>query len=184
MTLSRRGGLAGALALIALGAFASVAAANPNSAVSIVGKSFTPKDITVNGGDTVTWTVMQSIGELHTVTSGKPGDAQVGTVFDSGLTLKDNGQGYQFQFTTAGTFAYFCQVHPVDMTGTITVVGAAGSGPPAASGGPGQSGHPGPPSGEGESVPAQDKLVAAGILVVAIVLLFGAAMVYRRFNHI
>ena len=39
-------------------------------AVSIDGLAFKPPTITVAAGDTVTWTVTQSIGAQHSVTSG------------------------------------------------------------------------------------------------------------------
>ena len=44
---------------------------------------------------------------------------------DSGI--KDPGSAFQVTFGTAGTFRYFCQVHPEQMTGTIVV--RAGSSP-------------------------------------------------------
>jgi plastocyanin len=201
MTFTRRAGLAGALALVAISSLASVALANPNAEVSIVEKSFDPNQTTVEAGTTVVWTVTKSIGEPHTVTSGKLGDADAGKLFDSGMILKDDGQTYQFTFTSPGTFTYFCTVHPTEMTGTITVTGTAASGAPApsaaagspapaesgapaGSGAPGPSAAPLPPGAEHEPVPTSSKLAAAGILVVALVILFVAAMLYRRFNRV
>jgi len=73
--------------------------------------------VTIEVGDTVTWTFS---GDVHSVTSGQPGSPDGS--FDS--ELKAEGQTYERTFTAAGTFPYFCLVHPGLMTGTI-VVGAA-----------------------------------------------------------
>ncbi len=158
--------LAGGLLLVAMGIAAPALAAT--IAVSIADKAFDPAAIVVAEGDTVTWTVTKSIGEGHTVTSGKPGDATPGTVFDSKLSdidkLKDNGGTFSFKFDKAGTYAYFCQVHPT-MTGTVTVL-AAGQTP-----------------GESEAgIPIERRAIGAGILIVTLVVLFGAAIVWRRMN--
>jgi plastocyanin len=137
-------------------------------AVSIVDKSFQPADIVIRQGDTVTWTVTQSIGEGHTVTSGTPGASDAGSVFDSGLAsidnLKDNGATFSFTFDTPGSYAYFCRVHPT-MTGTILVL-AEGTSP-----------------GEAETgIPIERRLIGGGILLATLVVLFGAAIVWRRMN--
>src|SRR6476661_10574053 len=117
--------------LVVVGGAVAVPALAKDAAVSIVGTSFQPSTITVEAGDTVTWTTTQSIGQQHSVTSGKPGGADVGKVFDSGIGLQDNGQSFPFTFTTPGTYDYFCQVHPAQMTGQVIVTAAAGSAPPA-----------------------------------------------------
>jgi len=187
--------------LLAVGAIAAPALAQ-GDAVSIVGTSFQPSTITVGVGDTVTWTTTQSIGQQHSVTSGKPGGTDVGKEFDSGIGLADNGQSYQFTFQKAGTYDYFCQVHPTQMTGQIVVTAAGGSSPPAselpasaapASGAP-ASGPPASPGGSpvatqppispeaGEPIPPENRAIAAGVLAVALVLLFGASWLWRRLN--
>jgi len=187
--------------LLAVGAIAAPALAQ-GGAVSIVGTSFQPSTITVGVGDTVTWTTTQSIGQQHSVTSGKPGGTDVGKEFDSGIGLADNGQSYQFTFQKAGTYDYFCQVHPTQMTGQIVVTAAGGSSPPAselpasaapASGAP-ASGPPASPGGSpvatqppispeaGEPIPPENRAIAAGVLAVALVLLFGASWLWRRLN--
>jgi plastocyanin len=136
--------------------------------LSIVDKSFEPANITVNAGDVLTWTVTKSIGEPHSVTSGKPGDTAT-PLFDSGLDkLKDNGSTYQVTFDTPGTFAYFCTVHPDVMKGEVLVLPA---GEPA--GGAGEA---------GAGIAPERKLIAAGILAATLIVLFGAAWVWRRMN--
>jgi len=77
---------------------------------------FDPANAQIAPGDTVTWTNADTAS--HTVTSGKPSDNQTGTVFDSGLVKA--GVTFAFKFTNAGTYNYFCQVHPW-MTGMVTV---------------------------------------------------------------
>jgi plastocyanin len=155
------GGLLVVLALAAPALAATIA-------VSIVDKTFQPADIVIAQGDTVTWTVTKSIGEGHTVTSGTPGGADIGAAFDSGLAnidaLKDNGATFSFTFDTPGTYAYFCQVHP-QMTGTVVVL-AEGTTP-----------------GESEAgIPIERRLIGGGILLATLVVLFGAAVVWRRMN--
>jgi len=85
--------------------------------VSLKNTAYNPNSITVHVGTTVTWTNNDS-GIPHTVTSGTP-SAPSGT-FDAG-TL-NSGQSFQFTFSSAGTFAYFCRIHGAAMTGTVTVV--------------------------------------------------------------
>jgi plastocyanin len=182
-----------------------------SGAVSIVDTSFQPATITVAAGDTVTWTTTQSIGQPHSVTSGTPG-GDVGKDFDSGIGLKDNGESYQFTFDTPGTYLYFCQVHPTLMRGQVIVTAAGGaSAPPSAappasaapasaapasaapaSGAP-ASGAPANPGGPevtqppvspeaGEPLPPENKLIAAGVLGVVLILLFTASWFWRRMN--
>ncbi len=76
--------------------------------VSIDNFTFTPPELKVKVGDTVTWTNHDDIP--HTVVSaGK---------FRS-KTL-DTDQSFTFTFTEAGDYKYFCGLHP-HMTGMIKV---------------------------------------------------------------
>ncbi|MBI3623147.1 PEFG-CTERM sorting domain-containing protein [Candidatus Pacearchaeota archaeon] len=77
---------------------------------------FDPANAQITVGETVIWTNADTAS--HTVTSGKPSDNVTGTVFDSGLVKA--GGTYHEVFTSAGTFDYYCQVHPW-MTGIVTV---------------------------------------------------------------
>jgi plastocyanin len=95
----------------------------PKGASTNPTNGFDPKEINVKVGDTVKWT--NNDNTLHTVTSGKDSsDPNKGKDFDSGLTppnaLTTTGKIFQHTFTTAGTFPYFCQVHP-GMAGTVIV---------------------------------------------------------------
>ena len=84
---------------------------------------FDPQVINIQVGNTITWTNDDTVG--HTATSGKVTDNQTGTVWDSSL-IKAGGTYTSPPFTTAGTYNYFCQVHPW-MTGQVIVGGAAPS---------------------------------------------------------
>ena len=72
--------------------------------------SFSPKTFTVAVGATVTWTNHDSVP--HVVTSA---DDQ----FKKSPVLK-TGQRFSNTFATAGTYSYFCSIHP-RMTGEIIV---------------------------------------------------------------
>ena len=76
---------------------------------------WSPADITINAGDEVHW--MNVDTAAHTVTSGSPADGPSG-VFDSSLVMAD--ATYAFTFDEAGSYDYFCMVHPW-MVGSISV---------------------------------------------------------------
>ena len=95
-------------------------AAAPGSVV-IRDFSFTPRSITVNVGETVTWRNTGDEPHSATATDGS---------FDTG-TFR-GGQSRSQRFAKAGLFAYICTPHPF-MKGTVRVV-AAGSGGSAGSG--------------------------------------------------
>jgi LPXTG-motif cell wall-anchored protein len=77
---------------------------------------FSPASITIHVGDTVSWT--NNGPSPHTATAD-------GGSFDTGTLQK--GQSGSHTFTQAGTFTYFCRIHPF-MHGTVVVAAAAGSG--------------------------------------------------------
>ena len=80
---------------------------------------FEPKTINVKTGETVTW--KNNDNSLHTVISGKGlNDPNNGKAFDSGLTSLIPGKSWSHQFTKAGDFPYFCELHPA-MTGMVIV---------------------------------------------------------------
>ena len=76
--------------------------------VSVQEFSFGPVNLTVAAGDIVVWTFDGSI--VHTTT---------GPSWDSGNVSP--GGSYQQTFGAAGTFNYFCKIHPVSMQATVTV---------------------------------------------------------------
>jgi plastocyanin len=88
-------------------------------AVQISGYAFNPDNVTVHVGDTITWTNQDSVA--HTVTSANGGPLNSGPL--------NQGQSYSYQFTSPGTYSYYCAFHP-NMLGTVTVL-AAGPQPSA-----------------------------------------------------
>jgi plastocyanin len=76
---------------------------------------YDPSPANVAVGTTVTWT--NDDATLHTATSGTPGSGPTGE-FDSSYLAK--GKTFQHTFTKAGTFDYYCQLHPF-MVGQIVV---------------------------------------------------------------
>ncbi|MDZ7727166.1 MAG: plastocyanin/azurin family copper-binding protein [Dehalococcoidia bacterium] len=73
--------------------------------------SFNPSSVTINVGDTVTWSHNDE-GLPHNVTSSGGGPLDSGN-FEAGGT-------FQFTFTEPGTFGFMCTIHP-SMTGSVTV---------------------------------------------------------------
>ena len=78
-------------------------------AVTIDNFNFNPATLTVAAGSTVVWTNQDDVP--HTVTSDE-------NVF--GSSALDTGEKFEFKFTKAGTFSYYCKVHP-KMTGKVVV---------------------------------------------------------------
>lgn len=68
---------------------------------------FIPAEVTVSVGTTVTWSNDDTVA--HTVTSGTPSGGSDG-VFDSSIFMV--GTTFEHTFDQAGTYDYFCMVHP------------------------------------------------------------------------
>ena len=83
---------------------------------------FIPSTVVITVGGTVTWENTDTAA--HTSSSGTPTDGPDG-VFDSSLIMA--GGSYSHAFDTAGTFDYFCMVHPW-MEGTVIVEAEAAHG--------------------------------------------------------
>jgi plastocyanin len=90
-------------------AFAAVAAQDPTNVVTIGNFTFSPKDLTVAVGTTVKWVNHDDIP--HTV-------VEKNTTFRS--KALDTDDSYSFTFTSAGSFDYFCGLHP-HMVGKVIV---------------------------------------------------------------
>jgi plastocyanin len=104
------------LGIVALGVGQKSLAASPQekkptTEVTIDNFSFGPKALTVQVGTTVTWTNRDDIP--HTVVS-----------TDDLKTFKskvlDTDEKFSFTFSKAGSYPYFCSIHP-KMTGKIIV---------------------------------------------------------------
>src|SRR4029078_197296 len=88
----------------------------PGSSVPSNSKFFAPERTTASKGDTVTW--INEDTTLHTVTSGTPDEGNSGSEFDSSYLAA--GKKFEHTFDTAGTFDYYCTLHPY-MTGKVEV---------------------------------------------------------------
>ncbi len=80
-----------------------------NTEIKIDNFSFGPQTVTVPVGATVTWTNRDDIP--HTVVSTEG-------VFKS--KVRDTDEKFSYTFMKAGTYPYFCSVHP-KMTGLVVV---------------------------------------------------------------
>ena len=105
---------AGVLLALLAGGFAGAGLAAAESApetdrVTIDNFTFTPPTLTISAGTTVTWTNRDDIP--HTVLTE---DRRI----KSGAL--DTDDAFSFKFDAAGTYNYFCSIHP-KMTGTIVV---------------------------------------------------------------
>ena len=101
------------IAMLLLAGTPSVAANDQPSGssadVKIDNFSFGPQTLTVSVGTTVVWTNRDDIP--HTVVS-------TDGVFKS--KVRDTDEKFSYTFTKAGTYPYFCSVHP-KMTGKVVV---------------------------------------------------------------
>jgi plastocyanin len=99
---------AAAMLLFGIGAYAGASAPD---AVTIANFAFSPTPLTVAPGTKVTWS--NTDDEPHTVRSA-----------DGGKTFKspalDTDDKFSFTFAKAGTYKYFCSIHP-RMVGTVIV---------------------------------------------------------------
>jgi amicyanin len=88
--------------------FTTAGAAGPVE-IKIDNYSFTPADITVAAGTTVTWVNRDDVP--HTVRNND------GTLKSKALDTDDK---FSMMFDKAGTYEYYCSVHP-KMTGKVVV---------------------------------------------------------------
>jgi plastocyanin len=86
----------------------TASAAEVAADISVEGFAFVPARVTITLGETVRWTNMDAVG--HTTTS------------DDGSWNDSLSQPFEFTPTEAGTFEYFCAIHP-EMRGTLIVEG-------------------------------------------------------------
>jgi len=106
------GALTLALGLTACGGSSGPPAPLPPNTVRVANFSFSPKDLTIPLGTTITWDFDQPDAPHNVVTTSGPATVNSGTPQGSGR--------YTYTFTKAGRYTYDCQVHPY-MTGTVVV---------------------------------------------------------------
>ncbi|MFN7941025.1 MAG: Calx-beta domain-containing protein [Thermoanaerobaculia bacterium] len=107
---------------LALGAaaLAAPALATGHSVTAGPGTSFSPKNLTITAGDTVTWT---NVGGTHNVAA-DDGSFRCANGCDGmgGNGNPATGWSFTLTFNSAGSIPYHCEVHGGSgMTGTITV---------------------------------------------------------------
>ena len=83
--------------------------------------AFDPQEVTIEVGQSVRWTNLETF-IAHTTTSGNPGDADLGSLWDSGNLQP--GESFAFEFNEVGEFIYFCEIHPVQMRDAKVIVTA------------------------------------------------------------
>ena len=150
-----------------------------SGSVTIADFQFTPAQITINQGDTVTWTNNGPAAHSATAPDGS---------FDTGIFPA--GQSRTHTFSDAGTFSYICTPHP-NMHGTIVVQASQSGGDTPDSNTPDGSGDSGGASGGdssgaeaaqsdgGPSLPSTGGDTGALLVLGALMLLLGVA-VHRR----
>ncbi|HEX2766158.1 MAG TPA: cupredoxin family copper-binding protein [Candidatus Limnocylindria bacterium] len=144
---------------------ASGVRAGSSHLVEIEDFAFTPATLTIQVGETVTWTNLDQVEHTATSTSG---------AFDSGLL--GQGESYSVTFTEAGTYDYLCTPHP-SMTGQIVVVAAPTAPTPA----PSQATSGGElPDVATAPPPSTDPRAPIGIALLAALGLVLAATLRRR----
>lgn len=114
----------------------SIATGGSDQMEAIQALDYYPHSITIHAGDTVTWTNPTSIPHMIAIPQagqspppGPPNQAPVGgNVFDNSTYISSgfliNGKTYSVKFTAPGSYAYYCMVHPPEMTGAIVVLPA------------------------------------------------------------
>ena len=152
------------------------AKAAASGSVTISDFQFSPGQITINQGDTVTWTNNGPAAHSATAPDGS---------FDTGIFAA--GESRSHTFSDAGTFSYICTPHP-SMTGTIVVQASqSGGDTPDSSTGGGTSGDTGgdtagaeaAQSDGGPSLPSTGGDSGALLILGGLMLLLGVA-VHRR----
>jgi plastocyanin len=172
MTRTARLSLAFALVgLLIAPAVGPVSAAD--GSVSIEGFAFSPSTVTVKVGVSVTWTNNDSTAHTATADDDSFDTEQLG-----------NGESSTLTFSTAGSFAYHCAIHP-QMNGTLVVEAAATAAPSAttASGGGGTGATPAATDTLPVAAPGPDDLssvVAVLLAILGISMLLGTYAFDRR----
>jgi plastocyanin len=141
-----------ALVLIVVMAPSAGATGRTTTTVSIQDFFFSPANVSVPAGTTVTWVNEGNVP--HTVTSD---DGQ----FDSGVLMP--GDSYTVMFKGQGTITYHCSIHP-SMMGSVTVgmpaMGGGGGGQPM--GAQPMGGQPMGGGGGGQPTGGQPMMMSSG----------------------
>jgi LPXTG-motif cell wall-anchored protein len=146
------------------------ARAAANGGVTIADFAFSPTTVTVNEGDTVTWTNNGPTPHSATASDGS---------FDTGILRK--GQTGSHAFDVPGTYSYFCQPHPY-MKATVVVQAAETSGTTGETNGGTLEGTGGAEAAQTDAGPSLPNTGsdAGGLLVLGAVMLLLGLAVQRR----
>lgn len=93
------------------GTTTTAAPGGDSPSVVIDGFDFDPRSIAINVGDTVTWENAQGVAHTSSSIDGNWNSGSIAT-----------GETFEHTFDSAGTFNYFCSIHPT-MLGTVEVSG-------------------------------------------------------------
>ncbi len=151
------------------------AQASASARVSMGDFFFSPTSVSVAVGDTVTW-----------VNSGQaPHNA---TANDGSFKTPDlnNGGSASHKFTSAGSFAYICTIHP-QMTGTVRVLSSGGGkggggagGPSTSATGDSEAAAVASPDAAGTSTSLPATGMAAGVLALVGLALLASGLMVRQ----
>ncbi|HEX6361045.1 cupredoxin family copper-binding protein [Actinophytocola sp.] len=108
-------GVAQAQPAAAAPAAAPSSTASSSTSVDIMNYAFSPANLTISVGDTVVWTNHDTAPHNVVVSDGP--------VKFTSPTL-NQGDTFTYTFTVAGTYDYYCSIHP-DMKASITVEGGS-----------------------------------------------------------
>ena len=104
------------LLVISIISYVFVCAVNHN--VTTVGNTFSPANITINLGDTVTWTNGGGFHNVNATLSTYPNNPE-----GFGNSVSSSSWSFQHIFSIAGTYDYQCDPHTsMGMVGTVTVL--------------------------------------------------------------
>lgn len=111
---------------ILLTAFSLMAHGQQNFMVDVQSNFFSPENLTISVGDTVTWT---NLGGFHNVNGDQSVYADNPESFGNG-NASSTSWTYQHVFTLAGTYTYQCDPHVgFNMIGTVTVENVSSGNP-------------------------------------------------------
>jgi plastocyanin len=167
----RRLTLAAATAALAtMVAAGSILAAD--TTVTIAGFAFEPTTVTVDVGDTVTWT-------------NNDNTAHNATADDGSSCCAPNiaaGESWSITFLVAGTYAYHCSIHPT-MQGTLIVEAAAQTATPTVGGGVTITPAPTDTLAAETTEDLVTSAVAIALAALGVLMLVGTFVAERRFRE-
>jgi amicyanin len=140
--------------------------------VEISGFAYSPAELTIQVGDTVTWTNLDAVQHTATATDGS---------WDTGLF--GEGESASITFTAPGTYDYLCTPHP-SMTGRIVVVAAPAPSPTPSASAPASGGGSLPDVAMAPEPAARTRMMLLGTVLVGLALLLPTLpAVVRRVGH-